>query len=73
MSQLPKRLLYASGDPRDDNLFRDSSLKTIVWSTECLTKGDVMIVSDFGIFYYFFVFSNAKQKYFVVLNQFDSC
>ena len=73
MSQLPKRLLYASGDPRDDNLFRDSSLKTIVWSTECLTKGDVMSVSDFGIFYYFFVFSHAKQKYFVVLNQFDSC
>ncbi len=43
VAQLPKRLLYASGDPRDDSLFVDASRGDMMWSTDCLTKGDVMI------------------------------
>jgi hypothetical protein len=31
VSQLPKRLLYASGDPRDESLFVDAAQKTLVW------------------------------------------
>ena len=43
VAQLPKRLLYASGDPRDESLFVDASRGDLLWSTDCLTKGDVMI------------------------------
>lgn len=43
VSQLPKRLLFASGDPRDENLFVDADQGGITWNTECLTKGDIMI------------------------------
>ena len=41
--QLPKRLLYASGDPRDESLFVETSQGGITWLTDCVTKGDVMI------------------------------
>jgi hypothetical protein len=71
VSQLPKRLLYASGDPRDESLFKDSSLKTIVWSTECMTKGDVMIVSGKEAFYSLFKPLHAEVRMFVVV-RFDS-
>ena len=43
VSQLPKRLLYASGDPRDESLFVEASQGGITWLTDCVTKGDVMI------------------------------
>lgn len=43
VSQLPKRLLFASGDPRDESLFVEQTLGGITWITDCITKGDVMI------------------------------
>jgi hypothetical protein len=43
VSQLPKRLLYASGDPRDESLFVEASQGGITYLTDCVTKGDVMV------------------------------
>jgi hypothetical protein len=43
VAQLPKRLLFASGDPQDESLFTMADQGAIVWFPEVVTRGDVMI------------------------------
>lgn len=43
VSQLPKRLLFASGDPQDESLFVDAAQGSITWLPEVVTRGDVLI------------------------------